>query len=57
MDVSTKSRQLGAASSNFPFTNENLVAAPELIVHPTTDADPGVVIRGSPGQFLALWTA
>ena len=31
-------------------------ASDKLIVHPSTEADPGVVIGGSPGQFLALWT-
>ncbi|KAF2199453.1 hypothetical protein GQ43DRAFT_116760 [Delitschia confertaspora ATCC 74209] len=31
-------------------------ASDEFIVHPSHDANPGVVIKGSPGQFLALWT-
>ncbi|KAF2180177.1 hypothetical protein K469DRAFT_639942 [Zopfia rhizophila CBS 207.26] len=34
----------------YGFASENLV------VHPTHNADPGVVIGGDPGHFLALWT-
>ncbi|KAF1961481.1 hypothetical protein CC80DRAFT_488742 [Byssothecium circinans] len=29
----------------------------ELVVHPSHDTNPGVVMRGDVGHFLALWTA
>jgi amino acid transporter len=32
-------------------------ASESLVVHPSHDVDPGVVLRGEQGQFLALWTA
>lgn len=28
-----------------------------LVIHPSHDTDPGIVLRGEQGQFLALWTA
>lgn len=32
-------------------------ASEGLVVHPSHDTDPGVVLGGEQGQFLALWTA
>lgn len=28
-----------------------------MVVHPSHDADPGIVLRGDVGHFLSLWTA
>ncbi|KAF2710904.1 hypothetical protein K504DRAFT_453937 [Pleomassaria siparia CBS 279.74] len=32
-------------------------ASESLVIHPSHDKDPGIVLYGQQGQFLALWTA